>query len=282
VCESKGSCRSYVKNLPIYEYFRDLKLSQSNQTEVDVLDILPNRIVHRISSFYRMPIEDLDPILSESDLIWTHSPFYSTCSDVYDKFGKIVYVIRDPRAVHVSMANFSQTDYMRKFFPGKYRSVKHQLSAGLSASISNWIHAIASLAQYAPRDSTYIVFFEELKRNPIHEVGKISKFLGVELSDEAIQRVVDSSSFSTMQKKNPNHLRSGKSKSWESDLTSFQKWYARLIAKPLLKAIGYDRFGSDSLNFDFKKIARISHNARRRARLFHLIYSLSVKLKLIN
>merc|ERR1712142_1362037 len=44
----------------------------------------------------------------------------------------------------------------------------------------------------------HIVYFEELKANPLEELKKLNDFLGTSLSDDSLQKIVDYTKFDTM------------------------------------------------------------------------------------
>ena len=87
----------YVQTQPIYEIARHWELSYRDQAAIDVLDIERYRCYYRISSIFRMPIDDIDEYLSKCTLVWTHSSFCEQSAEVLPKFDKVVYVVRDPR-----------------------------------------------------------------------------------------------------------------------------------------------------------------------------------------
>ena len=120
--ESGMEHRSFIQEHPIYEIARELELGFAGQADVDCLNIEPEACYCRINGgavFYER-IGDIDEYVSRCSHVWTHSPICQRSFDVLRKFDKVIYIIRDPRDVAVSMSQWVFTPYFVKYYPPHY------------------------------------------------------------------------------------------------------------------------------------------------------------------
>ena len=128
-------------------------------------------------------------------VIKTHAPAQSV--PVNDA-AKYITVIRDPKEVLVSTYHWAPQafafmgiqvgtpeDWVEKF-------IKGQVPGGW------WVKHTASWWALRDKPNVYIVTFNALKADAGGEIDRISKFLGVELSPEQRQQVIEKSSFAYM------------------------------------------------------------------------------------
>jgi len=230
-----------IQTSSLQAHLEELKLSTSNQNNIDVLEIANNRAKQQISSFYKMPLlqSEKDDFIKQSSLIWTHSKINGSL-DIYKHFDQAVYIIRDPRAVAVSLAHFALSDYMQKFFPSNFNSVEEVLKNNFTIQIDKWCRHVASAANYHDQSKLHVVFFENLKSNPHQHIKAIADHLGIVTDKNTINRVVEQTSFNTMKNENPSHVRQGKATSWKGILTPQQLNYAESRAGKLLECFGYE------------------------------------------
>jgi hypothetical protein len=128
-------------------------------------------------------------------VIKTHLPADSV---PVNETAKYISVIRDPKEVLASLYHFApqafafmgiQTgtpDYWLEKF------LKKQLPGGW------WAEHTASWWAFADKPNVHIVPFNALKADPSGEIDRVSQFLGVELSPEQRQQVIEKSSFEYM------------------------------------------------------------------------------------
>ena len=71
---SGKSTKSFIQQQPIYELAKNWELNFPEQADIDVIDITDLQTTYRISSIFKMPIEDLEAYLRKTNHVWTHSP----------------------------------------------------------------------------------------------------------------------------------------------------------------------------------------------------------------
>lgn len=116
---------SFIQQQAIYEIAKTWNLNYPEQAEIDVIDITDLQTSYRISSIFKMPIEDLNQYTSQTNHVWTHSPICEASEAVFSHFSKKTCIIRDPRDRAVSAANYYCSPYMLKFFPQPITSQKN-------------------------------------------------------------------------------------------------------------------------------------------------------------
>lgn len=268
---------SYIEDNPIYEIARKWSLSQDNQAEVDALDILPGRIVNRISRIYEMSLTDseVDDFLEKTTLSWTHSKFYKQCLDFYKRYDKIVYIVRDPRSVALSSAKFQSKEYSVRHLGTKGQDPSIYLTKNFEMMLYVWASEIISFLEIQNDLDIKVVYYEDLKRHTFEEIKSIAEYLEISISDEEVENLSSQVSIDNMRKKNPEHVRKGDMYEWKKSLTLSQKIKTDLILGPILKSIGYpDRNGSYPalLNKHERKEWKSFKRIKRRTTLLYLLF----------
>ncbi len=230
---------SFIQNHPIHKLAKNWPLSYKEQAGIDVLDIEPYQCFYRISSIFRMPIEDIDHYISQCSHVWSHSEFCDQCLVVLPKFDKIIYIIRDPRDAAVSMSRFAFTPYMLKYYPHNKTDPDTYLADGLNHKVRYWVQHVGGYLKYKDTLHIHVIFFERLFHSFDTELARLLAYLEIELDQKAIALVKREVDFSTMQRENPHHVRRGKSGQWAEILTHEQKGQAVDIAGPMLRLLNY-------------------------------------------
>ncbi len=103
---------SFIKNHPIYDIAKHWELSYPQQVDIDMIDVLYVGTFFRISSVFRRKIADFSQYVNQTSHVWSHSNYCEKSAGVFNHFDKVIYIIRDPRDVLISSANFAFTPYM--------------------------------------------------------------------------------------------------------------------------------------------------------------------------
>lgn len=288
-----GAKKSYIKNHEIQKILETKEdLTHENQSETDVIDFERDGVYFRVSSIYKEKIEDFDAYLEEAQHVWTHSEMNEVGIEACKSFQKVVYIIRDPRDVVLSMANFSFTPYMMKYMPHGEVDVGSYLSSRLEWQVRSWVRHVCSWLRVKDGIGAYFVFYENLKNNPEKEIKALADYLEVSLDAHEVDRIVDLVSVDAMRVNNPNHVRKEEKKGWREELSDEQIALVEKISGELLKALGYDSMKSGaSLTSDvnysaneiygFEKAANYSFQDKIRA-LISLLMSNRSALDKIN
>ncbi|XP_018008639.1 sulfotransferase 1C4 [Hyalella azteca] len=126
----------------------------------------------------------------------THLSF-TFISDTALSKAKVVYTIRDPRDLCLSYHHHSRL-FKYEGFTG---TLDQYVDAFLEDSVTYgpyWAHVKAAWdRRHLP--NMLVLFYEKMKKNPKAEFTKLSKFLGVDLNEEQIDKIVHHISFTVVQ-----------------------------------------------------------------------------------
>jgi aryl sulfotransferase len=237
--DADRSTHTFIETQPVYPIAKTWELSFTEQADIDVLDIEDDGLFYRISSIFRMPLLDLDAYLQQSTHIWTHSFYCRRSETVFPKFDKIVYIIRDPRDVALSMNRFQFTPYMQTYYPGPFASPEDHLQKTFRRYMQRWSRHVADHLRHTQRLGIYIVFYERLLRDFDTELAALLRYLEIEPTPERIAAIGRAVNFETMHAENPGHVRQGKSYGWARHLTAEYQAQAVTHAGGLLKLLHY-------------------------------------------
>ena len=109
--------------------------------------------------------------------------------------------MRDPKDVFVSSYHFAKDVALGPLMP----SVKSWLDTFLSPDFmfGEWAEHVAGYWQQRHRDNLLILTYEEIKADHAGILRKVADFVGISLSDEVFEAVLEQSSFSHMPKHRP-------------------------------------------------------------------------------
>eukprot|EP00933_Yihiella_yeosuensis_P029363 TRINITY_DN23014_c0_g2_i1.p1 TRINITY_DN23014_c0_g2~~TRINITY_DN23014_c0_g2_i1.p1 ORF type:complete len:256 (+),score=37.58 TRINITY_DN23014_c0_g2_i1:379-1146(+) len=180
--------------------------------------------------------------LPEPRVLKTHVPadmhpgLVQGSETILKEHGKVIYVVRNPKDALVSLRhhhannasigwNGSWDEWVDAWLAGKR-------SAEYGGSYFKHVKGWWRLARANP-SRVRIVYFEDLKENPLREISAVAEFLGQTISEEHLQNICERCSFATMKSKhrvdadivgrvNPTHFRRGEVGSWREVLTEEQ------------------------------------------------------------
>jgi aryl sulfotransferase len=115
--------QSVIQNDPIYLLALSWNLSFEGQAGVDYLDLSPEQAAYRIGGIYRMPISDIDDYIANTTHVWTHSGWRDLAEEIFPKFDKIVYIVRDPPR----QADFTLSFHVLGISPGIYAPTRRRI-----------------------------------------------------------------------------------------------------------------------------------------------------------
>ncbi|WMJ74599.1 sulfotransferase domain-containing protein [Cytophagaceae bacterium ABcell3] len=230
---------SYIEKQPIYNLARTWDLNFPEQARIDVIDITDLQVSHRISSIYRMPIENMPQYLAQTNHVWTHSPICKRSADVFKHFNKKVYIIRDPRDRAISASKYYTSLYMLKYFPQEEKDPQSFLNKNLEKLMHEWVWHVWDHLRMSKTHNIHFLFFEGLKTNFQQELQGLLDYLEIDLTKNQKLFIEDAVSFSTLKKQNPKHLKTGKFGYWKEHLNDTQLSTTLKIVNPLLNFLGY-------------------------------------------
>ncbi|NXS05415.1 ST1D1 Sulfotransferase, partial [Oxylabes madagascariensis] len=133
-------------------------------------------------------------------LVKTHLPVQLLPTSFWEKDCKIIYMARNPKDVVISYYYFHR---MAKIHPdpGTKAEFLENFMAG-KVAYGSWYDHVRGWWEKKQEKKILYLFYEDMKKDPRREVQKILQFLGKELAEETVERILHHTSFQEM-KKNP-------------------------------------------------------------------------------
>jgi aryl sulfotransferase len=257
---------SYIKNHNVYQTARTWELSYEGQADIDVLDIDPDGCHCRISSAFRERVGDIDSYVSQCSHVWTHSAFCSHSASVLPKFDKVVYIVRDPRDVAISMAKYAFTPYCLKYHPHGEWNTDEYLSHRLDGMVRGWVRHVGGYLEHKDDLQIHFVFYERMLAALDEELAGLLRYLGIALAGAEADAVKQQVGFAAMKRDNPRHVRRGVAGSWRQVLTDDQKAQVDRIAGGMFGILGYPMSAEKDEETSLPRVpARIAEGELRKA-----------------
>jgi len=172
-------------------------------------------------------------------------------------YRKVIYVIRDPRAVAVSYYHYLQ-DYTGNHSVGDLTSFVDAFLDGKLDSYGAWGQHVGSWYwEISNNKHVLLLKYEDILNDAEQELRKLATFLGVNVANEKITKVIQTSSFDQMQvleQLEPGHLikvrgcksrndaafvREGKARGWKSELSNADRKRIEIAWGELMRTFGY-------------------------------------------
>jgi aryl sulfotransferase len=198
----------------IGDKFIDIKLSYENQQYIDTVETKFNDLYQIISSVYSEKIIDKASFARSTNYIWTHSSFDGEIRELANEMTHIVYLIRDPRDVAISKSKFAFKPYSLKnrwSNPGK--SPDDYLKNRADRIMIKWANHVESYSKY---DNVHFIYYENLFLDFKYELNRLSKYLGIDITDQQLETIEYGVSADNLRKKDPEHVRKGKIGNWKT------------------------------------------------------------------
>lgn len=232
--------RSFLARHPIQRDAQNWELSMARQASIDMVDIEPDGYYFGIASVFRARIEDLDEYVRSCRIVWSHSPYSEPAAAFFDRFASIVYVVRDPRDVAVSMAHFRFTPYSLRFYPhAATASPREYVERNLDDLVWYWVKHVSGYLAVARRFGIHFVFYEQLLHDQRGELAALARALDLPLAERDFDAVAEALAFDAMRRESPGHVRQGRAGGWREFLTVDQIARVDELAAPMLELLGY-------------------------------------------
>ncbi|OCT58318.1 hypothetical protein XELAEV_18002256mg [Xenopus laevis] len=133
-------------------------------------------------------------------ILKTHLPINLLPPSFWEKNVKVVYVARNAKDCMVSYYYFQKINKCLPD-PGTW---DNYFSAFLSGDVpwGSWFDHVLGWWKAMDKHQILFVFYEDMIKDPMHEIQKVMKFLGKDLSDEVLENIKFHTSFQAM-KENP-------------------------------------------------------------------------------
>ncbi|XP_046328093.2 sulfotransferase 1B1-like [Haliotis rufescens] len=137
------------------------------------------------------PISMLDALPSPR-VLNTHLHFQYLPEDMKTKRCKVVYLLRDPRDAHVSYYKL----LIKGSITGYEGGWKNWFALSLNGELSwgAWIDHVRDwekVFEEYPNLDVHFWHYEDMKKSPLEELRKVSKFLGSNSTEELLQAIID-------------------------------------------------------------------------------------------
>lgn len=241
--------KSFIMRQPIYELAKKWELNYPSQASIDVLDITDLQSSYRISSIFKMPVDTIEDYVAKTDHVWSHSPICKRSASVFQLFDKKVYVVRDPRDRAISAANYYCSGYMLKYFPQEEKDPVMFLKKNFQNLMQEWVWHVFDYLRYSEKYNFHIVFYEGFRHNFQQELSLLLIYLGIDLPASEREKLQETVSFKNQQKKNPKHLKKGKTGYWMEYLNEEQIQIATGLAGPLIHHLEYPEKKENTMTF---------------------------------
>ncbi|XP_074003644.1 uncharacterized protein [Numenius arquata] len=133
-------------------------------------------------------------------LVKTHLPVQLLPTSFWDKNCKVIYMARNPKDVVISYYYFYQMAKMHPD-PGTLAEFLETFMAG-KVAYGSWYEHVRGWWEKKHENQLLYLFYEDMKKDPRQEVQKILRFLGKEMAEGTVERILHHTSFQEM-KKNP-------------------------------------------------------------------------------
>nr|XP_022286719.1 sulfotransferase 1C4-like [Crassostrea virginica] len=172
-------------------------------------------------------VDDLNKVehIPSPRILNTHVPYGWLPNQHIEKKRKIIHVVRNPKDVFVSYFHFKKNFGLSEDWNEFFKSV----IVGPNAPYGGWIEY--EKAFDPDRENVFVISYENLKLKPTEEILKLAKFLGVDCSDELIEKIADKCGFDKLKnahwtlKKTESkveHYRKGEVGDWKNHFTVAQ------------------------------------------------------------
>lgn len=232
---------SFIRQHPIFAEAKNWQLSFPEQASIDVLDITPTGYVTRISSRFEEAITNPADYMAQASHIWSHSPYRGALSDAVLRHADcIIYIVRDPRDVLLSMTDFVFTPYMRENFPTEHEDPAAYLADRITVFPEHWANHVRGYLEAEPGLGIHIVTYEEMRANLPRSLRRIARWLGISSQTPGdIRSLSVQLGFKAMRDRRPGHVNQGKSERWRTSLTEAQNAQVIASAGSLMRRFGY-------------------------------------------
>lgn len=237
--------KNFIKQHSIYPIAKKWELSYPEQVDINMMDILYPGCFYRISSIFRKRIEDLETYVENNTHIWSHSNYCVSSEQVFPMFDKIIYIIRDPRDVALSKADFAFTPYMQKHYPTWHKSPSVYLKKEAVKIAREWKHHVDGYLAHASRHGIFILFYEQLKENFEQQLKSLLNYLELSLTPADQNRITQNVSSKQLRKQSPQHVRKASYYKWFDDMPPHLIDQITAESKPVLTDLGYPMVGPD-------------------------------------
>lgn len=204
--------RQFVTGHPVARALSSVRLRLRHVQRADSLEIHPVRSYYFVGGpgIFRWPIEDMARYAALSNLALCHSPYHSDCETSYAAFSHRILIVRDPRDVFVSAAQFQFKPFQLLHEPVPFPDAKAFLQATLDEKCESWRRHTLGHAYLGHHEAPFhIVYYERLLADTAAELENLARFLGLTLRPDHPLQVARKHTLSDTKRRQPDHVAEG-------------------------------------------------------------------------
>ncbi|KAM8934300.1 sulfotransferase 1 family member D1-like [Pelodytes ibericus] len=180
----------------------------------EIVDLIMNNgdeeVCRRAPIYERIPFIDLMYLMkpgpeeinkmSSPRVLKTHMPAQLVPESFWNNNCKVIYVARNARDTVTSYYHF---DFMVQLHP-EPSTFDRYLERFMKGDVGwgSWYDHVKGYWDWKTKRNILYLFFEDIKRDPLEEIRKVTKFLDKDLPEDVLKKIVHLSSFNQM-KANP-------------------------------------------------------------------------------
>lgn len=233
---------------------------------IEILSLIKHNgdatICQSIPSFERAPwqetveFQEQEEKLTQPRIISSHLPHHLFAKSFFKSKAKIIYTMRNPKDIIVSLFHFTKILYIFKESENFQQLIEDFVKG--NALFGSWFDHVKGWMEMKDDSRFFFIAYEELLKDPRGSVVKLCKFLGKQLDDAQIDSVVKHSSFSSMKENKMSNwtqltsdildhtkgsfLRKGVSGDWKNHFTVAQSEYFDKIYQEKMKDLNMSFF----------------------------------------
>jgi sulfotransferase family protein len=229
--QAKVPRRSFLRKQPIYKVSKDWDLAFEGEGSIDMVNITRERQAYVIPPVFMWPITDFGAYVKQCTHVWTHSDLMEGREPYFGAFDKIVYVVRDPRDISLSIQRFDGNAFRRTFY-GTLADQPAEAALG-------WDYNVEGHLAGKKRFDIHVVFYERLLHAWDAELAKLLDYLEIELPPAQRATVAKRTQFGEMKKTSAKHVAKGEAYGWARDLDAGRQQSFTAVHRTLLELFGY-------------------------------------------
>ncbi|NXV94001.1 ST1D1 Sulfotransferase, partial [Calonectris borealis] len=133
-------------------------------------------------------------------LVKTHLPVQLLLTSFQDKDCKVIYMTRNPKDVIVSYYDFYQMAQMHPNPSTLGEFLETFMADKGCMAYGSWYEHVQGRWEKQQEKQLLYVFYEDMKKDPWRDVQKILRFLGKEVAEGTVVRILHHTSFEDMRK----------------------------------------------------------------------------------
>lgn len=232
--------RQIMASHPIAPVLEAMDLGIKDQARQDSVRFEPLRAYQDIPAVFSWAIPDFPAYVAATSMAHSHCMWKPETDHFLRAFTHRVVIVRDPRDVAVSWSRWIFSPFNRMHRPTIHATPDALLAEDLPRRLTEWNeHQKSWLLDRSADLSLHVIFYEQLVDQTPHELGRVARYLGLEIGEDALRQVAAQHALGEMKKKQPHHVFRGGWGAWLQNLDDRQVHTAQRIAGQMMKALGY-------------------------------------------